>query len=130
MYFTRQTEIAVSILSLCARTPEIYITKREMADHAHASAGAAARIASRLARRRLLRSRHDGSVQLAVDPRDVTLAEILSITQPGLGRLQDERRPSVVAPSAFHVVVEAGYRNLLRLAERYTVADFTSEHRA
>ncbi|WP_238125018.1 Rrf2 family transcriptional regulator [Xanthobacter sp. NM-25] len=130
MYFTRQTEIAVSILSLCARAPETYVTKREMADHAQASAGTAARVAATLAQRRLLRSRHDGSVQLAVDPREVTLAQILSITQPGLAWLQEERSVTVSAASAFHVVVEAGYRNLLHLAERYTVADFASEPRA
>lgn len=125
MYFTRQTEIAISILTLCARQPGSYITSQTMAEHISASTESVERIMSMLLRNGLLRSPYrQCGVQLAVDPESVSLGALLHITQPSLLRPAREKKQAKPPATVFNLVVEAASSNFLRLAERYTVADF------
>ena len=122
MYFTRQTEIAISILTLCARQSGSYISSRAIATQIFASTESVERIMSMLLRNGLLRSPYPQcGVQLAVDPESVSLGALLHITQPSLLRPAREKKR---AATVFNLVVEAASSNFLRLAERYTVADF------
>lgn len=129
MYFTRQTEIAISILTICARRSGNYISTPEMAEHIGASERFVASTASMLVQSGLLHRERakDGRVQLSLDPQSVTLATILRITQPDL--VQRDRGELHIKPfvNVFDLMVEAASFNFVRLAERYTVADFVAE---
>jgi len=125
MYFTRQTEIAISILTLCARQSGGYITAQAIAGQISASTESVERIISLLLRNGLLRSPcQQCGVQLAVDPEGVSLGALLHITQPSLLRPAREKKRTKPPLTVFNLVVEAASSNFLRLAERYTVADF------
>lgn len=125
MYFTRQTEIAISILTLCARQPGSYITSQAMAEHISASTESIERIMSMLLKNGLLRGPYrQCGVQLAVNPESVSLGALLHITQPSLLRPAREKKRAKPSATVFNLVVEAASSNFLRLAERYTVADF------
>lgn len=130
MYFTRQTEIALAILAMCARKRGCYVTVEEMVADGVTSAGSATRIVATLVRNGLLCNGYNGSVQLAVDPQHVTLAALLNITQPTLARSAGGRKRGKPTATVFNLVVEAASSNFLRLAERYTVADFLAERGA
>lgn len=127
MYFTRQTEIAIAILTLCAQKRGCYVTVGEMIAGGITSTGSATRIAATLVRNGLLRNGYHGSVQLAVDPEHVTLGALLNITQPSLARSTGGRTRATSSAAVFNLVVEAASSNFLKLAERYTVADLLAE---
>jgi DNA-binding IscR family transcriptional regulator len=125
MYFTRQTEIAISILTLCARQSGSYITAHAVAGEISASTESVERTMAMLLRGGLLRSpRQECGVQLAVDPESVSLGALLHITQPSLLRPTRAKKRAKPPVTVFNLVVEAASSNFLRLAERYTVADF------
>lgn len=125
MYFTRQTEIAISILTLCARQSGSYTTPHAVAGQISASTESVERIMAMLLRSGLLRSpRQECGVQLAVDPESISLGALLHITQPSLLRPARAKKRAKPPATVFNLVVEAASSNFMRLAERYTVADF------
>lgn len=129
MYFTRQTEIAINILSNCASKPGYLYTTREMARQIGITKDYAAKTVALLVRHGLLRSERGkiGGISLAVDPGTITLRSILRATQPAHTMSFRERGKPVLADNeTFMMLVDAVSRNFAELTERYTVAEFSA----
>lgn len=125
MYFTGQTKTAIAILTLCARQSGNYIPTRAITEQVSANAESVERVISILLRNGLLRSSYqECGVQLAVDPENISLGALLHITQPSLLQSARQNKRAKSSATVFNLVVEAATSNFLRLAERYTVADF------
>lgn len=131
MYFTRQTEIAISIITTCTQKSGCAISTRQMADEIGIRKDYAAKTVSMLVRNGLLRSARgrDGGISLAVDPNGLTLGTVLRITQPSLAGVRKARRRTGPSANAFDLVLEAASSNLIRIADQYTMADLSAGER-
>ena len=67
----------------------------------------------------------DGGVRLAADPKLIPLADIFRLTQPELSALNGERDGCDANgdPGLLDMIVTAASSSLLRLMDRFTVAD-------
>lgn len=127
MRLTRQSEIAFGILASCARRPGAMTRTWKLARETGTTKDHAAQVVAKLVRNGYLASERgrDGGVRLAADPKSIRLADILRLSQPDLSAFDDERdgeHPSG-DPGLVDVIVSAASTSLLRLMERFTVAD-------
>ncbi|MGK6317389.1 RrF2 family transcriptional regulator [Neorhizobium sp. DT-125] len=126
MRLNRQSEIAISILAACAAAPEQQLQTVQLAEIAQTTKDHAAQIISILTRSGYLRTSRgrSGGVRLAADARELTLNQVLRITQPDLakraGRTLDTPA-TLVGP-----IVDAAFAPFLRVMERVTIADLIS----
>ncbi len=131
MYFTRQTEIAISIITKCTQRSGDAISTRQMADQIGIRQDYAAKTVSMLVRNGLLRSvrGRTGGISLAVDPHGLTLGTVLRITQPSLTRPRNPKRKAGASVTAFDIVLDAASSKLIQIADQYTIADLNEAER-
>lgn len=129
MYFTRQTEIAISIITTCSLRSGDTISTRQMADQIGIRKDYAAKTVSMLVRNGLLHSERgrDGGISLAVDPKGLTLGAVLRITQPALAGSGKAKQRAGSLGSTFDLVLKEASSNLISIADQYTMADL-SQH--
>lgn len=123
MRLSRQTEIAISILTACGKAEGRRLQMVHLARMASATRDHAAQVISLLVRHGHLQSLRgrQGGICLAADPRSLTLGSTLRITQPDLFN----GRRKIGGPSAAILgpIVEAAFAPFLRAMEQITIAD-------
>ncbi|MBO9653745.1 Rrf2 family transcriptional regulator [Agrobacterium sp. SOY23] len=128
MYLTRESEIAIGILTNCIHEAEEAHTTRKLAHRLGVTKDHAARVVAILVRNGLLQSRRGrtGGVVLNVDPESLSVGMILRATQPVIVRRPRTRNtnPSGTA-GIFHMLAEATSEYFIELADTYKIADVT-----
>ncbi|WP_233287436.1 Rrf2 family transcriptional regulator [Agrobacterium tumefaciens] len=128
MYLTRESEIAIGILTNFVHETEEAHTTRKLAHRLGVTKDHAARVVAVLVRSGLLRSRRgrSGGVVLNVDPESVSVGMILRATQPVIVRRPRTRNanPSGTA-GIFHMLAEATSEYFIELADTCKIADVT-----
>lgn len=129
MYFTRQTEIAISIITTCSQQSGDTISTRQMADRIGIRKDYAAKTVSMLVRNGLLHSERgrDGGISLAVDPKGLTLGAVLRITQPALAGSGKTKHRAGSLGSTFDLVLKEASSNLISIADQYIMVNL-SQH--
>lgn len=126
MRLTRQSEIAFAILAACARRPRTMFRTRQLALETGTTKDHAAQVIAKLVRNGYLASERgrDGGVRIAADPNAIRLADILRLIQPELSAFDGERGGDHdAAAGLLDMIVAAASTSLLRLMDRFTVAD-------
>lgn len=127
MYLTRQSEIAFGMLAACARRPHAMASTRQLAETTRTTKDHAAQIVAKLVRAGYLASERGrgGGVRIAADPASIRLGEILRLTQPERSAFDGEAVGDSSSGNAvlLDTIVAAASTSLLRLMERFTVAD-------
>ena len=122
MRLSRQTEIAINILTACAKAKGGRLQTTQLAQEAGATKDHAAQVISMLTRQGYLHALRcrKGGICLAADPHILTLEHILRITQPDLlkGMRVDNPGAVVLGP-----IVEAAFAPFVRAMEQITIAD-------
>lgn len=124
MRLHRQTEIAIGALAVCARKPKTMVSTRYIAEWTGATKDHAAQIVAMLVRNGYLASERGraGGLRLVVNPEDVSLGDILRLTQPELaGDAHGRNRPS--GSHVLDMIVEAASASFIRLMASFTIAD-------
>ncbi|MFB7146417.1 Rrf2 family transcriptional regulator [Rhizobium sp. SA279] len=128
MYLTRESEIAIGILTSFVHEAEEAHTTRKLAHRLGVTKDHAARVIALLVRNGLLQSRRGraGGVILNVDPDSLSVGMVLRATQPVIVRRPRTRdtHPSGTA-SIFHMLADATSEYFIELADTCKIADVT-----
>ncbi|PYG55927.1 Rrf2 family transcriptional regulator [Rhizobium sp. UGM030330-04] len=128
MYLTRESEIAIGILTNFVHETEEAHTTRKLAHRLGVTKDHAARVVAILVRNGLLQSRRGrtGGVVLNVDPESLSVGMILRATQPTIVRRPRTRNanPSGTA-GIFHMLAEATSDYFIELADTCKITDVT-----
>ncbi|HEY0121135.1 MAG TPA: Rrf2 family transcriptional regulator [Rhizobium sp.] len=126
MRLSKQSEIAIGILAICAGRPTERIRTQGVADLTSTTKDHAAQIVALLVRHGFLstvRGRR-GGLQLAMAPVDINLGSVLRVTQPELASVGDGARLLAASGnSIFGIIVEAAFASFLALMDHFTVSD-------
>lgn len=126
MYLTRQTEIAIGILTICGTAPSRKVQTRYLAARVGTSKDHAAQVVAVLVRNGLLTSERGrgGGVRSAARPETIPLAEVIRLTQPelvcdtaGMSRFHESGTPALDA------IMTASATFFAQLIYRFTIAD-------
>ena len=126
MRLSRQSEIAMGILAICAERPKERIRTQAVADLTDTTKDHAAQIVALLVRRGFLATLRgrQGGLELKMAPADIILGNVLRVTQPELASLGRHGRLSVARGNPiFGTIVDAAFASFLALMDRFTVND-------
>lgn len=129
MYLTRESEIAIGILTNCIHETEEAHTTRKLAHRLGVTKDHAARVVAILVRNGFLQSKRGraGGVVLKVDPESLSVGMILRATQPAIVKRPRRRKTnSSCTEGIFHMLAEATSEYFIELADTYRLADATS----
>ncbi|WP_337739274.1 Rrf2 family transcriptional regulator (plasmid) [Agrobacterium vitis] len=129
MRLKRQSEIAIGILTACAKSPSTKYPAQHLAQEVGATRDHAYQVVALLVRNGFLHSDRGpgGGLRLARDPKDIKLAEVLRITQPELDSNAEEPEPGTLAGQPLlDGIVAAASSFLVQLLDRFTVADLVA----
>jgi len=128
MLLTRQSQIAISILVACARSPNRYVNTHEAAAGAGASKEHAAKIAHLLRRTGFVKSARGrkGGIGLAGPSRCISIGEVLCHTQPEMAKI-DRQNHHGESNDVLASVIKAGWSNFVSLMNRFTLADLVAD---
>lgn len=125
MRLNRQSDIAIGILTACARAPGRTIRTAEAAERADASKDSAAQIILLLAREGFLTTTRgrQGGIALAVPAREILLGDVLRRIQPDLVQ---NACPENGGGSPLNQIVGAAEATFFAFLDRFSVADLAS----
>lgn len=125
MRLSRQSDIAIGILTACARAPGRTIRTVEAAERADASKDSAAQIILLLAREGFLTTTRgrQGGIALAVPAREILLGDVLRRIQPDLVQ---NACPENGGGSALNQIVGAAEATFFAFLDRFSLADLAS----
>lgn len=125
MRFTRQAELSIELLVLCARNlGRQAVTTREAAEATGTTKDHAAQIVSDLIHHGFLvgtRGR-GGGIRLACEPRAINVGTVLRLMQPGFDNPIEAEKDSN-AGSAFGHLLQAAQRSFVSAFDDFTIAD-------
>lgn len=132
MRLTRQSEIAIAILTACAGAPGETVRTIEAAKAAQATKDHAVQVANDLVHHGFLKAIRgcQGGIKLAVPPQEILLGDVLRRMQPDLARnakVGGSAEPSAINP-AFTAIVAAAEAIFLTFMDRFSIADLVSEN--
>lgn len=129
MRLTRQSEIAIAILSACARRPDGYVHTQRAAMTAGATRQHTAKIAHLLLHAGLLRAMRGrgGGLGLALPAQAITLRAVLRHTQPELIETAEPGRGGRLSRGHLDIILHAAHGAFLALIDRFTIADLIAE---
>ncbi|WP_137130033.1 Rrf2 family transcriptional regulator [Rhizobium sp. FY34] len=128
MYLTRESEIAIGILTSFVHEAEEAHTTRKLAHRLGITKEHAARVIALLVRNGLLQSRRGrtGGIVLNVDPESLSVGAILRATQPAIVRGPRTRNANPSGTSGiFHMLAEATSEYFIELADTCKITDVT-----
>lgn len=126
MYLTRESEIAIGILTNFVHEAEEAHTTGKLAHRLGVTKDHAARVVAILVRNGLLQSRRGrtGGVVLNVDPESLSVGMILRATQPVLVRRPRTRNDNPSGTTGvFHMLAQATSDYFIELADSCKIAD-------
>ncbi|NKN37345.1 Rrf2 family transcriptional regulator [Agrobacterium sp. a22-2] len=126
MRLKRQSEIAIGILAVCARSPATKFPAQHLAQEVGTTKDHAYQVVALLVRNGFLNSDRGpgGGVRLARDPTEIKLVDVLRITQPELDGNAGEPEPGTLAGQPLlDSIVAAASSFFVRLLDRFTIAD-------
>lgn len=126
MRLKRQSEIAIGILTVFARSPASKFSAQHLAQEVGATKDNAYQVLALLTRNGFLSSDRGpgGGVRLARDPSAIKLVDVLLVTQPELDVNAEEARDGKAAGQPLlDNIVAAASSFFVRLLDRFTVAD-------
>ncbi|MCY1666330.1 RrF2 family transcriptional regulator [Rhizobium sp. SL86] len=131
MRLTRQSEIAIAILTACAQAAGKTVRTMDVAEAAKATKDHAAQIVTDLVQQGLLKAMRgrQGGITLARPPEEILLGDVLRRMQPDLVR-HTEARNSAEPPganTAFTAIVGAAEATFFTFMDRFSIADLVSE---
>nr|WP_234894447.1 Rrf2 family transcriptional regulator [Agrobacterium vitis] len=129
MRLKRQSEIAIGILTVCAKSPSTKYPAQHLAQEVGATRDHAYQVVALLVRNGFLNSDRGpgGGLRLARDPKDIKLADVLRITQPELDGNAEEPEPGTLkGQPLLDGIVAAASSFLVSLLDRFTVADLVA----
>lgn len=129
MRFTRQAELSIELLVLCARTAAgKAVTTREAAEATGTTKDHAAQIVSDLIHHGFLvgtRGR-GGGIRLGQPAKDINVGTVLRLVQPGFGD-PSQLSKDANANSAFGILLQAAMRSFVAAFDDFTIADLSIE---
>jgi Rrf2 family nitric oxide-sensitive transcriptional repressor len=131
MHLTRQTEIAIGILTICGSAPSRKVQTRYLAERSGTTKDHAAHVVALLVRNGLLASERgrSGGIRLAAEPDSVSLAEVIRLTQPELVQDKAGTQPAHGSGvAALDMIVGASAAFFARLVGRFTIADLVARN--
>ncbi|AVH44113.1 Rrf2 family transcriptional regulator [Agrobacterium tumefaciens] len=129
MRLKRQSEIAIGILTVFARSPSTKFSAQQLAQEVGATRDNAYQVLALLVRNGFLSSDRGpgGGVRLARDPSDIRLVDVLLVTQPELDASAEETGPGkFTGQPLLDNIVAAASSFFVRLLDRFTVADLVA----
>ncbi|MBD9388526.1 Rrf2 family transcriptional regulator [Agrobacterium sp. AGB01] len=134
MRLTRRSEVAIGILTACARSPMHRIRTLQAAKAAGTTKLHAAQVVNLLVHEGFLltgRGRSSG-IELAVPPQEILLGDVLRRVQPDVAKYseidiadqQDAQRTS------FSTIMEEAEANFLEFMDRFSILDLVSDQTA
>jgi Rrf2 family nitric oxide-sensitive transcriptional repressor len=131
MRLTRQSEIAIAVLTTCARAGRKTVRTMEAAEAAATTKDHAAQVVNDLVHEGFLKTMRgrQGGIALAVPATEILLGDVLRRMQPDLVRHAEIRESDEleVASIAFAAIVGAAEATFLTFMDRFTVADLVSD---
>lgn len=129
MRFTRQAELSIEVLVLCARASNgNAVTTREAAEATGTTKDHAAQIVTDLIRHGFLvgtRGR-GGGIRLARPAYTINVGTVLRLVQPGFGD-HAQASKEAAANSAFGMLLQAAMRSFVAAFDDFTIADLSIE---
>lgn len=127
MSITRQAEIAIDILILCARNKgSRLVTIRLAAEHAGSTKDYTAQIVMRLVRAGYLNSERGrfGGISLARQPHEINVGTVLRLIDPVIGSVSEKE---LVGESlSFSELRRAAWEAYLSIFDGFTISDLVS----
>ncbi|MFC7067120.1 Rrf2 family transcriptional regulator [Brucella rhizosphaerae] len=127
MRFTRQAELSIEFLVLCARASAgSAVTTRTAAEATGTTKDHAAQIVSELIHHGFLvgtRGR-GGGIRLARLPRSINVGTVLRLMQPGF---DEQAAKESASGSAFGMLLQAAMRSFVAAFDDFTIADLAIE---
>lgn len=131
MKLTRQAEIGIQLLVLCARKgPSVPVNTRMAAEFAGTTKDHAAQAVAKLTRAGFLigiRGRA-GGIKLAVAPANINVGEAIRAIEPTFGEVEEETR--IGRGNSFEVVVRAAVDSFVATFDTFTIADLVAPPQA
>lgn len=130
MRLTRQAEIAVHILLLCAMNgSDTPTTTRRAAEHVATTKDHAAQVVAKLSRTSYLACERGraGGIRLARPAASIKVGEVLRLIDPALGTTGDEAFGINVSAGAFAVLRQAANAAFLSTFDSFTIADLAGD---
>lgn len=127
MRLTKQSEIAMGILTLCARAaPGASVTTRSVAATCGTTKDHAAQIVAKLVRAGYLASERGraGGIRLARPAPGINVGEVLRLVDPVIGNAREEN--ALVASPAFNALRRAAWETYLDTFDGFTIADLVA----
>lgn len=128
MRLTRQAEIAVNVLALCAIRNPGTATTRETADSTGTTKNHAAQVVAKLSRAGYLegvRGRH-GGIRLAKPPSAINVGEVLRLADPMLVAVENDAAGNGASVGAFDMLRRAAVEAYLSTFDSFTIADLVA----
>ncbi|MCD4512135.1 Rrf2 family transcriptional regulator [Brucella pseudogrignonensis] len=128
MRLTRQSEIAIGMLTVCAAAPDRKLQTKYLAARTGTTKDHAAQLVSLLVRHGLLASHRgrNGGVRLGADAGTIAIAEVLQLTQPELVQISHAGSHLIAGAVRMDMLVEASSAFFSRLMKRFTIADLVA----
>lgn len=131
MRLTRRSEVAIGILTACARSPMHKIRTLQAAKVAGTTKLHAAQVVNLLVHEGLLltgRGRR-GGIELAVPPQEILLGDVLRRMQPDIAKYSDIRieDQQETQRTSFNAIMEAAEVNFLGFMDRFSISDLVSD---
>lgn len=126
MRLTKQAEIAVHILALCARSRSgPPVTTRTAAGFADTTKAHAAQIVAKLVRHRYLESERgrNGGIRLAYPASHIGVGEVIRLMEPSFDDTPDEGSPFL----AFDALLHAAVDSFMATFDSFTIADLAGD---
>ena len=127
---TRQAEIAVHILMLCARPQSnAPVTTRVAAEFADTTKAHAAQVVAKLVRNGYLEGTRGraGGIRLARPATRIPIGEVLRLLDPALGRVCPDDNENIVANGSFGAMVRAAMHSFVSTFDDFTIADLVGD---
>lgn len=126
MKLTKQAEIAVQILALCAKPPSnAPVTTRAAAAFAGATKDHAAHIVTKLVRHGYLESERGraGGIRLALSPSHVNVGDVIRLMEPSFDGRSDGLALHEQSVVSFGALVHAAIDSFVSTFDDFTIAD-------
>lgn len=131
MWLTRQAEIAIDILVLCARrhASDSVVTTRDAAAQARTTKDHAAQVVMRLVKAGYLHSERgrSGGIRLARSAARINVGDVLRLIDPAINALTDGAEPGLPASRPFDEVRRVATVAYLAIFDSFTVADIAGD---
>lgn len=130
MKLTKQAEIAVQVLVLCARPPSnAAVTTRMAAEFAGVTKDHAAQVVCRLSRAGYLESTRgrSGGIRLAVAASRITVGEVLRLLEPTLGGRQGAAGKATHARGSLDPMLREAMSSFVLVFDSFTIADLVAD---